>query len=224
MFLSKAGKGRFTAVGMAPSMNRGAGRESKRKYFPCSGPMATSFWTSSRVAISSAASLTGGLTNTPTAVFTPSFSVYSTRTSWPLAMDFSAASALAAGSGVTTFKVALSKRSTSVRSSTLIWKELFFSTRLSKWPRRLLAAVVWQVVQIFAAAGFGAGASAAGARAQAAPSARMRRVRDAIDSPWVKYDWSLWLFAHECRWIVTTVYGHHGGSFSPPREGMKIQA
>jgi hypothetical protein len=106
--LSKAGKGRFTAVGMLPSLKRSGGRESKRKYFPFSGPSATRRWTSSVPTMSCAASLTGGFTEIRVAVFTPSFSVNSTRTSWPFLMALRAASGLSAFSSETTFSPALS--------------------------------------------------------------------------------------------------------------------
>src|SRR5574341_1535906 len=85
---SNAGKGRLSAVGMNPSAYFGAGRASKRKYFPFFGPIATSFSSSSVLTCFASGTLSFGLSVRTLTRFTFPSSTYSTRDSIPLRTPF----------------------------------------------------------------------------------------------------------------------------------------
>src|SRR3990172_625954 len=161
---SKAGNGILMAVGIAPSMKRGAGRASISRYLPFSGPWATSFSTSAVVICFSGATLMAGLAETSVANFLPSFSVYSIRTSLPFLMSRRGSSVFSPFT-FTTFSVALSNLRISVASSILIWIDWVLYATLSKFPLRLPSWGWWQLEQIFAMVGFAWGAPGDGAAA-----------------------------------------------------------
>ena len=150
-----------------PCWKSGSGRESISVYAPLSGPAATSFSTAGRKINFSWAILIGPLNEIRVAVLTPSFSVYSMRDSRPFftSRRWSAFFSSPESITLTAFE---SNLTISVPATRFNWIEFDLNATLSKYPRMVPAAGLWQVPHTGGIEGLAAGAPA-GAWAVAHP-------------------------------------------------------